>query len=487
MGSEPEDRVKHADSYVVLEDRLHGKPLENVSTFFIKPSTATSRENEWLFPSKLDMMFVPFYTPILCTFTLTEHKFGSVERVVQHLKDSLADALVPFYPLAGRVVSKDGPPRIHCNDAGAAFTEASVDVELAVLRTDDFQPQPLLSGLTAAGLKDYPALPQIDTGLPALIIQVTHFKCGGITLAANWAHVVADGKSGLHFMKSWSELARGLQISLLPDHRRDLVKPRKVPVSNNPFKASTVSAGAQITPAKTMTEKLDELSTVKKTGEVRSVQEQPRIAAKTIEFSKDDIAKLKNEALDHDPNVQLSRADCLSTHLWRTFARAKNLPSSSRVRLIYLVEGRTKLSLPPGYFGNVIGFKTIITTVDELLNGPFESTASLIHSAISSVTADWFQDLVDFMVFLQPGQNPFGADEIDPACTFGVSYLIRFPFYELDFGFGIPAHSMRNTMGARDGLVFVVPSSHGPDHMVAMANFNPEVMTKFVSMAQDIP
>ena len=317
---------------------------------------------------------------------------------------------------------------------------------------------------------------------------MTHFKCGGITLAVNWAHVAADGQSGLHFMKCWSELARGLQISLLPVHQRDLVKPRNPPVSSNPFKASAVSAGAQITPSKTITaEKDEQYSPVKKTGEVRSEPEQSRIAAKIMEFTKDDIAKLKKQALDHDPSVQLSRADCLSTHLWRTVARARNHSNSARVRLMYLVEGRKQLSLTPGYFGNVIGFKTIITTVDELLNDPFGSTASLIHSAIPTVTAEWFQDLIDFMHLLQPGQNVFEGDEISPGCDFGVSYLIRFPFYELDFGFGVPAHSMRNTLAARDGLVFVVPSSHGPEHMVAMANLNPQVLTKFVSMAYEFP
>jgi shikimate O-hydroxycinnamoyltransferase len=295
-----------------------------------------------------------------------------------------------------------------------------------------------------------------------VLLQVTRFKCGGITLATNWAHVAADGQSGLHFMKSWSELARGLQVSLLPDHRRELVKPRKFPVSNNPFKASVISAGAQA---------IDPLESKAETGEGRLQPEESRIEAKVIEFSKDDIAKLKKQAAEQDPSVQLSRADCLSTHLWRTIARVRNLDTSGRARLIYLVEGRKRLSLPEGYFGNV--------------NGPFGSTASLIHSAIPTVTAEWFQDLVDFMHLLQPGRNMFAEDGISPDYNFGVSYLIRFPFYDLDFGFGPPTHSMRNTMGARDGLVFVVPSSHGPEHMVVMANLNPQLMPKFLSMAHD--
>ena len=296
-------------------------------------------------------------------------------------------------------------------------------------------------------------------------------------MAANLAHGVADGQSGLHFMKSWSELARGLQVSLLPDHRRDLVKPRDPPVSSNPLKSRTVSAGAQTTPSTTKSD-VDNLDQNSSGAETKT--EQPRIIPKIVEFTKEEIAGLKKQALD----VQLSRADCLSTHLWRTIARARNLPVSAHVRLFILVEGRKKLSLPPGYFGNVIGIIIVTTTVSELVDGPFGSTARLIHSAVPSITAEWFQDLIDFMALKQPGQ-PLFSEPPRPGCEMGVSYLIRFPFYELDFGFGIPAHAMRNTMGAWDGLVFVVPSSHGPEHMVAMANLNPDVMSRFLSMVHE--
>lgn len=158
-----------------VDDRLQGRVLENIKTSFVKPSIATPIEKEWLPLCNLDYWWMAFYTPLLCTFTLTVdqiYRFGSAAGVVRHLKDSLAEALVLFYPLAGRVLTKDGPPRIHCNDAGAVFTEASVDVDMAELRTEDFLPLPLLSGLVAAGLEDYPVLPQTPDGLPGLIIQV---------------------------------------------------------------------------------------------------------------------------------------------------------------------------------------------------------------------------------------------------------------------------------------------------------------------------
>lgn len=290
-------------------------------------------------------------------------------------------------------------------------------------------------------------------------------------------------------MKSWSELARGLQISLLPDHRRELVKPRDhSPVTTNPFKTSAIlSPDAQ---------------TIKNSGEPKRSELaeplkklQPKITQKIVEFTGDDIAKLRHQGLEyHDTTLQLSRADCLSTHLWRTLTRARNLQpgAAPAIRLCILVEGRKKLSLPPGYFGNVINLLCVITTVSELVNGPFGSTANLIHSAIASTTAEWFQDLVDFMPqFLEPGENKdlsMDDPKFPGMISMGISYLNRFPFYELHFGFGVPAHSTRNTMGARDGLFFVLPSSHGPDHMAVVANMDSDVMHNFfLAMVHDIP
>jgi len=174
MGEEEKENSTLDSTLYIKEDRLKGKTPEDIRTCFIKPSSATPVAKEWLPLCHLDSLWIAYYTPLLCTFTVDHvRRFGTASAVVQHLKDSLAEALVLFYPLAGRVVTTDGPRRIHCNDAGAVFTEASVDVDLAELGMKDFQPVPLLSGLAPAGLENYPVLPQIPTGLPALIIQVS--------------------------------------------------------------------------------------------------------------------------------------------------------------------------------------------------------------------------------------------------------------------------------------------------------------------------
>ncbi|KAG0588533.1 hypothetical protein KC19_2G249800 [Ceratodon purpureus] len=499
MGSELEAKaIDPVDNGLyVLEDRLQGRVLENASTCFVKASAVAAVEKEWLNLCQLDYIWMAFYTPFICTFTLTDqvHRFGSAAGVVQHLKDSLAEALVLFYPLAGRLLMKDGPPRIHCNNAGAVFTEASVDMDMAELKTDDFLPLPMLSGLVAAGFGQYPTLPQMPDGLPTLIIQVTHFKCGGITLAANWSHGVADGKSGLHFMKSWSEIARGAQVSLLPSHQRDLLKPRDPPIPGSLVEPSAVSPDAQAISSKMKAEKKDQESKAstenspeaKPEGESQTEEKKPQIASRTTEFTKEEITAIRKTATDHsNPETHLTRADCLSAHIWRTMTQARNRPNDARVRLWILIEGRKKLNFPPGYFGNVVAMTPVITTVNELLNCHVGDAAALIHTGIASITGEWFQGFVDF-VHASGGKDMFAPEPLGPGSETGVSYLVRFPYYELDFGFGIPAFATRNTMGAWDGLVFVLPSSRGADHMVVMPNLQPEELSNFIAMAHDIP
>jgi shikimate O-hydroxycinnamoyltransferase len=308
-------------------------------------------------------------------------------------------------------------------------------------------------------------------------------------LAANWSHGVADGQSGFHFMKSWSELARGAEVSLLPDHQRDRLKPRDPLIPCDLVKAVAVSPDAQTIASKTKAEKdqSSETSPEAATSAAKTERKKVPIITRTAEITKDEITKLRKAAMDHpDPDTHLTRADCLSTHLWRTIARARNRPDDARVRLWILIEGRKKLNYPAGYFGNVVAMTPIITTVKELLHGPFGETAALIHSGIASITAEWFQGFVD-LVKASAGKIMFAPEPLGPDSECGVSYLVRFPFYELDFGFGIPAFSIRNSLGAWDGLMFVLPSSRGLGHMVAMPNLQPDALSNFIAMAHDIP
>ncbi|GKG08516.1 shikimate O-hydroxycinnamoyltransferase-like protein, partial [Tanacetum coccineum] len=56
---------------------------------------------------------------------------------------------------------------------------------------------------------------------------VTYFKCGGVSLGVGMQHYVADGLSTMHFIKTWSEMARGVDLTVPPD--RTILRARDPP------------------------------------------------------------------------------------------------------------------------------------------------------------------------------------------------------------------------------------------------------------------
>ena len=167
VDAEDESERKKDDGRILLEDRLQGKSLRVLSKTLVAPASPTASEHEWLQFCQLDLQWLNFYTTLICIYKPSEN---ANDGVVQRLKNSLSEALVLFYPLAGRLITTDRGVR--CNDAGAVFVEAEIDAKLTDLEYEEFQPLPLLSGMAEAGFGSYPTLPQNKTGLPTLFVQV---------------------------------------------------------------------------------------------------------------------------------------------------------------------------------------------------------------------------------------------------------------------------------------------------------------------------
>ncbi|PON92371.1 Transferase [Trema orientale] len=59
--------------------------------------------------------------------------------------------------------------------------------------------------------------------------MVTYFKCGGVSIGVGMQHYVADGFSGLHFVNTWSDMARGLDLKIQPVIERTSLRARDPP------------------------------------------------------------------------------------------------------------------------------------------------------------------------------------------------------------------------------------------------------------------
>ena len=304
--------------------------------------------------------------------------------------------------------------------------------------------------------------------------QVTRFKCGGLTLAANWAHGVADGFSGFHFMKSWAEISRGSQVSLLPDLNRSVIKPRDPPLKHVPWPIHSLQPNPQ------------ESSTGQQQQQQQRKEENSKVEVKVVEFTKDDIDQIKQAVLEGTTGEpRLSTVDCISAYLWRTILVARELPETDLVRCWTIVEGRKILSLPPGYCGNVLLGTFVESTVGNILDKPLSHAAKLIHGRVKGAQdKQVFLDYVDWVelneCLVYPG-SMYGADHES-----GFSWQTRLPFYELDFGFGVPVCSMRNVVAAWNGFIAVLPSAGSSQGYTAMVHLVPDVMRRFLPLVHRI-
>eukprot|EP00250_Pteridium_aquilinum_P010021 c19096_g1_i1 orf=260-2071(+) len=185
----------------------------------VKPVEETPREVIW--NSNIDLVIPRIHTPSVYFYKPSGAGQGAFSYSV--MKRSLAQALVPFYPMAGRLqTDAHGRIEINCNGDGALLVGASIDASVADF--GDFAPTLALKQLV-------PKVTYTEdiSAYPLLLVQVTFFRCGGVSLGVGMQHHVADGMSGLHFMNTWANMARGKDIEVKPFIDRTLLRARKPP------------------------------------------------------------------------------------------------------------------------------------------------------------------------------------------------------------------------------------------------------------------
>lgn len=188
------------------------------------PAKETPKGHFWL--SKLDMMVRSPYTHTKVLFLYSPPTSSSNCFDPNIMKEALGRALVPFYPMAGRLIFNEENSRyeIDCNAKGALFIEAESTHALADFG-EYWRPDSQLKEVVfpvcdyTGGLSSF----------PLLLVQLTRFSCGNVCLGYAQHHHVGDGASQLHFNNSWARLAKGLDLSVHPIHDRATYLAPRVP------------------------------------------------------------------------------------------------------------------------------------------------------------------------------------------------------------------------------------------------------------------
>ncbi|KAF5752524.1 protein ECERIFERUM 26-like [Tripterygium wilfordii] len=142
---------------------------------------------------------------------------------VTQMKDSMFTWCNDYYVNSGRFWrSGSGRPYMKCNDCGVRFIEAKCDktVEEWLQMVKDCK-----FGLNKLLVYHLPIGPDLSFS-PSLFIQLTRFKCGGISMGLSWAHVLGDVLSVSDSFNAWAQVLSGIKSNGLFHIPKQPIKPK---------------------------------------------------------------------------------------------------------------------------------------------------------------------------------------------------------------------------------------------------------------------
>ncbi|XP_057767768.1 rosmarinate synthase-like [Salvia miltiorrhiza] len=372
----------------------------------VKPASETPSGSLWL--SNLDIQIPGYYHSRSVYLYRSNDAANFFDAGL--LKAALGRALVDFYPYAGRLdKADDGRLQINCNSEGALFVEAECDA--AVDDLGDF----------AARAPDLPLAPKVDysgevSTWPLLLLQLTRFKCGSISLGVTADHHVADGTSGLHFVNTWADMARGVTAPAVPPviDRRAL-SARQPPQPKFPHD--------EYQPPPQLITPLPNTET----------------SHAVLKLTPDHLRAIKESCGGY------STYQAVTGHVWRCVCAARGLPADQPTRLKFSVNGRPRLQppLPPGLFGNVNFYTTSTALCGELVSNPVGFAAGKVQAAVDQMNDEYLRSVIDYLEVKMPSilNTPARSENFVRCPNFDITSWVRLPFYEGDFGWGKPAYA----------------------------------------------
>ncbi|CAO2148992.1 unnamed protein product [Urochloa humidicola] len=416
---------------------------EIIESCMVTPPSGATPPTQALWLSNLDHMFREYNPMVFVYRPPSRHGPKDDFFSPEALKVALSNALVPFYPLAGRLVP-DGAGRmeIHCTGDGVLFVTARTDASLDDM--GDLAPSDELRRML---------VPSSEAGV-LVMLQVTFFKCGAVCLGTAFHHMVSDGRGFIAFINTWEAMVRGGEAAAVP------LPPF---LDRTLLRAHTQEYGGA-------------------EAEPPEIKPKPPFATAIIGVSKHQVEALKRGAGGSVEGRNVSTFSAVSAHAWRCACVARGLAGTETTRLRTAVDARSRVRppLPAGYLGNALVRATAVATVEDVVSGALHATAARVAEATARLTDDYVRSQVDYMEQCKgylPGSG-MGRWDVPDTDLYVVSWL-GMPYPEVDFGWGRPAFVGRATMRIA-GAVYLVPrkkgSGGGLDVVVAL---EPETLARF--------
>ncbi|RCV43224.1 hypothetical protein SEVIR_9G279800v4 [Setaria viridis] len=387
----------------------------------VSPARPTPLETKAL--SDLDdQRTLRYYETVIAFFRSCPGCGNRPDDPAKAIKTALAEALVYYYPIAGRLREAAGEKLVvDCTAEGVVFVEADADVRLEEFGKPLLPPYPCVEELLCDAGET-----RAVVGKPLVLMQVTRLQCGGFVIGFHMCHNIADGFGMVQFVRSVAELARGEAVpTILPVWKRDLL------TGCNPSFITHLDAAYNPSP--------NDLQY--KSDDVMLSTPIEDMIVQYFLFGPREIASLRSHVRGSLANSATS-FELLTAIMWRCRTIALDYESNQWVRLMITMNARGKWNkhtfIPRGYYGNAHFSPIVEATVNELCSQPLAHTVELVRKTKLSVTKESMKSMIHTIALTRQWPPPMMDRIYEVSDTKWIATNVtRFGWAEL-VGGGIP-------------------------------------------------
>ncbi|KAK9126253.1 hypothetical protein Scep_015099 [Stephania cephalantha] len=377
--------------------------VELVSRETIKPSSPTPPHLKTFNLSLVDQFTADIYIPFILFYSPNQHT-NDQNTLLDQLMKSLSETLTLYYPLAG--ILKDNN-KIICDDSGIEILHARIGCHLSDVLNHS-EPQHLVQFV--------PYTVHQHNEKTLLVVKFNVFECGGIAIGVCVSHKAMDSTGLCAFLTTWASInAQGGLAEEVPEDMR----PK--------FDIATCF------PAKAVPSAMHVLKT------------KGKIVTKRYIFDASMIASLRSKAtsttIANNPNSKgPSRVLSVIALLWKVGMAVDRHKHGLTPRTSYMAVAasmRSKIDLPMPY----LSFGNLVVIAPAIAYNQNDNLLEKLGQAVRKVDRDFVTKLqsgneyLEYMMYLAGGEQQFLRGE---AGRYAVTSWCRFPFYEIDFGWGKP-------------------------------------------------
>nr|WES72145.1 acylsugar acyltransferase 2 [Solanum nigrum] len=382
--------------------------VSSVCKKIIKPYSPTPISHRCHKLSYLDQMIGGVYLPFAFFYPKLSNTWSNKPSniISDHLEKSLSKVLTNYYPLAGKL---NGNISVDCNDNGVEFFVTKIDCPMSEILNDPYSDKDNL-----AYPKGVPSAYSYEGSLA--VFQLSHFNCGGIAVSICLSHKIGDGYTVGNFMNHWATIARN-------------------PMSLETYPISPKFDGAYFFPPA----QDDDLSNVSNNN---IVPEREECVARNFSFTSSNLSALKARVINQSEVQNPTDTEIVSAFIYqRAMATKKVMTSSGYSIRPSILHHAVNLHppLPKNTMGNNFSFFSLLTKEEKEIDLP--QVVSKLRKAKEELRKKYKNAKIEELLPITLEQYREANEMFSNNSCFDLyrfSSIIKFPFYDVDFGWGKP-------------------------------------------------